>query len=266
MCRERRGEDRLILQAFALVEKKQNKKIVGGSNMENQTKMQKWCYHGWLKVVLVISFIVMLAIALNIDHWSKELLVLAAILPTLAFHMVEEGHFPGGFGYSHNIVMGGPERVDRYKLNMFNDMIVNFGCFIVYLVLIVCSLVMGYVPVGFLFPVMLLCCLECIVHTATGIYMKKLFKAYGKKTIYTPGIFSAYFVMLPLIVWMIQIFVGSTLTGKDWITGIALCVFQLVLIFAPESIPAMTTKIYDRYPYPDHGYFEKYLELQKEKK
>ena len=153
---------------------------------------------GWLSIWLyVILFASGIITGVLVTHWqvwdagTKLFAMAAALLP---IHVMEEWHFPGGFHTMYNL-MKDSEHTDRYSMNQLCDMWTNFIGVIFSCVV----LVIGVSPV-FLIMQVFLCCAEIFGHFSGGIFLYKKFKDKGKKTIYSPGLFTTLFGYIPIAI------------------------------------------------------------------
>lgn len=220
--------------------------------LSKRQKLTKIWLSCWLYVITAIAGIIIGILAANWSEWTLQTKLVAMGTSLLAFHVLEEWHFPGGFHYMYNI-MADSDIPDRYPMNQLSDMWTNwigivFGCF---------CLIAGVTP---LFAVMqfLLCLGEIFAHTKSGFYVKKIYNNKGKRTIYNPGLFTALFGYLPLaIALFVSFFAEKTPTLAEVILAI---VFGIILMAI--SLPGAEKICKDKktpygYTWGD-GYFEKY--------
>lgn len=163
-------------------------------------KITKLWLSVWLYVITVIGGVLIGLTAANWGVWTMQTKLVALGTALLAFHVLEEWHFPGGFHYMYNL-MAGSDLPDRYPMNQLSDMWTNwigivFGCF---------CLIIGVTPMLAVMQ-LLMCFGEIGAHTKSGFWAKKRFAAQGKKTIYNPGLFTAVFGYLPLAAALIVSF------------------------------------------------------------
>ena len=223
--------------------------------MQNLTKTQKitkiWL-SCWLYVITAIAGIIIGIMAVNWSDWTLQTKLVAMGTALLAFHVLEEWHFPGGFHYMYNI-MEHSALPDRYPMNQLSDMWTNwigilFGCF---------CLIVGVTP---LFAVMqfLLCLGEIFAHTKSGFYVKRLYKDKGKRTIYNPGLFTSMFGYLPIAIGLVvSFFIEDTPSILEVILAIAFGgVLMAISLPGAEKLCKSKDTPYG-YTWGD-GYFEKF--------
>lgn len=179
----------------------------------------------------------------------KRFLCLLAIL--LPLHVFEENTFPAGFHYMLNLVQHS-DRPNVGPMNRLSDMVSNFGGELLFLAFFLwggnvgsCILV-AFFGIG-----------ESIAHTLFGIITLKKLKSQGMKTIYGPGLATAYLTLLPLSVFAIRWLTAQTIMLTDAITGVFLILCVVVLLI---RIPMMVFGKYQpEYAFSSSGYFQKYV-------
>lgn len=206
----------------------------------------------WLYVIAAIAGVLIGLTAANWTAWTMQTRLVALGTALLAFHVLEEWHFPGGFHYMYNI-MADSRMPDRYPMNQLSNMWTNwigimFGCF---------CLIIGVTPMLAVMQ-LLLCLGELLAHTKSGIWVRKHFAAQGKKTIYNSGLFTSLFGYLPLAVALIvSFFVEKAPAIPDVLLAIV-CGGMLMAIALPgaEKLCRREDMPYG-YTWGD-GYFEKF--------
>lgn len=220
--------------------------------MKVSTKITKGWLSCWLYVITAIAGIILGLMIANWNVWTLQTKAVAFGTALLAFHVLEEWHFPGGFHYMYNILQNS-EIPDRYPMNQLSDMWTNwigilFGCF---------CLIVGVTP---MFAVMqlLLCFGEFAGHFGNGPRMKKRFAKQGKRTIYNPGLFTTLFGYLPLAVTIvISFFIEQAPTFME-VIGAVICGAILMAAALPGAEKLCKSKD-TPYGYTwGHGYFEKF--------
>lgn len=206
----------------------------------------------WLYVIVAIAGILIGLVAANWTMWTMQTKLVALGTALLAFHVLEEWRFPGGFHYMYN-VMANSQLPDRYPMNQLSDMWTNwigivFGCF---------CLIIGVTPM--LAVMQLLVCLgEILAHTKSGFWVRKRFAPYGKKTIYNPGLFTSIFGYFPLaIALIVSFFVEKPPTIPDVL--LAILFGGILMAIALPDVEKLCKREDTPYGYTwGDGYFEKF--------
>jgi len=215
-----------------------------------KTLLNRWCGKPWLVATYAIGLGLILLAALKWNGWEtpRKLLCLLAIL--LPLHVFEENTFPDGFHYMMNLVQKS-DRPNTGPMNRLSDMISNFGGEILFVLLFLwggnigsCILV-AFFGIG-----------EAAAHTIFGILVRKRLKARGMKTIYGPGLATAYLTLLPLSFYAIRWLTAQTIAFADVLTGVFLIVCVIVLLI---RIPMMVFGKYQpEYAFSTSGFFQRY--------
>ncbi len=104
-----------------------------------------------------------------------------------------------------------------------------------------------------------LCLAEVFGHTSGGIFVYKMFKSKGKKTIYTPGSFTTWFGYIPIAIGIVISFFTEQ-TILLWQIPIALICSVLLGGFALSGVERICKSENTPYGYTwGNGYFEKYI-------
>ena len=223
--------------------------------MKKADRLNKWCDRQWIKFGCVVTGIVYLAVLWMWNDWSNAVKLLLATGALIPIHVIEEWVFPGGFHYQYNI-MNGSDQPDRYPMCRLSDMITNlYGTFGFIIMGIVC-LTLGHVYNGCLIAALIVCVLECIIHTLFGMRMYLRFKPKGKTTIYGPGSITTYLGFFPLGVLFVYELLQTQISGTDWVMGAVLAVVMLVGgIVLPENL---LKKKDNAYRFSNNGYFDQF--------
>jgi hypothetical protein len=214
----------------------------------------------WLKIWLFVfaalgaTLVVVLIAYWDQYSWITRLTLMSII--TIILHVWEEERIPGGFLYMFNTLQKSP-KPDRYPMNEFVAMIVDYSVVIVFIAILIFSGGSEWFGI----TIALFCLLEVTIHSALGLSLKKKYHSKGKRTIYTPGTATAIFGFLPIAVGMFYYLVSNDLvTGKDWLIGIgvAIAVFGITVkgfeeIFKDENAPYISSEKHGI------GYFRKFL-------
>lgn len=206
----------------------------------------------WLYVVVAVTGLLLGLLVSNWEQWDLGTKLFAFATALLPLHVLEEWHFPGGFHTMYNL-MQNSEKVDRYPMNQLSDMWTNFigvvfGCLV---------LMIGVNPI-FLIMQLFLCCAEVCGHLSGGIFSYKKFKSCGKRTIYSPGLFTTIFGYIPIAVGIV-IALFTVHQPKLWQIPVALLCSVLLGGFSLKGMERICEDENSPYAYTwGNGYFEKY--------
>lgn len=154
----------------------------------------------WLYVMIAVTGIIIGITICKWTQWTLQDKLFAAATALLPLHVLEEWYFPGGFHTMYNL-MAKSDCPDRYPMNQMSNMWTNligviFGCVV---------LTVGVSPF-FCVMQLFLCCAEVFGHFSGGIFLKKTFKGKGKRTIYSPGMFTTICGYIPIAIGIIVSF------------------------------------------------------------
>lgn len=208
----------------------------------------------WLYVMAAIAILLGVQIYKNRKVWDKINILCTLAVIVLVFHVLEEWVLPGGLHYSYNIDHGSAI-LSRYPMNRLTDMITNFG-----------GVILGCIVLKFWgfrksagVAVMLFSAFEVVIHIVIGITSMKTFGGYGMNTLYSPGLITALFGFLPIVIGLAKelFFSGKKRpTVKQWIMAvIAMFGFCFLLINLPEMVLGDENS---PYAFTDRGYYERY--------
>lgn len=217
-------------------------------------KITKGWLSCWLYVMTLISGVIIGFLAANFGIWSLQTKLFAAATALLPIHVLEEWRFPGGFHTMYNL-MQNSDIPDRYPMKRLSDMWTNligvvFGCVV---------LIVGVNPV-FLVMQIFLCCAELFGHISGGIFALKRFRSRGKRTIYDPGLFTALFGYLPILVGIVASFFTE---GAPSLMEAAVGLFCSVLLgaFSLKAVERLCRNRNTPYGFDwGDGYFAKYMD------
>lgn len=207
----------------------------------------------WLYVMIAVTGIIIGITICKWTQWTLQDKLFAAATALLPLHILEEWYFPGGFHTMYNL-MAKSDCPDRYPMNRMSDMWTNligviFGCVV---------LSVGVSPF-FCVMQMFLCCAEVFGHFSGGVFLKKTFKDKGKRTIYSPGMFTTVFGYIPIAIGIIvSFFTQKAPTLSSFLLAVA-C--GMVLGAVSLNVPEKLLKSKDT-PYGftwGDGYLSKYI-------
>lgn len=225
--------------------------------MNNYTfvdKIMKIWLSCWLYVISGIGASLSTLVVVNFKIWETCTTLAVCVTITLVLHVLEEWRFPGGFSYAYNLIMKSEEEfLDRYPMSQVTDMVTNFIPIMYGVVML--GIGMPYIVAlsGFWFSV-----IEVLVHTKSGITLKKHFKSNGKKSIYNPGLATSLFGFLPLAIAYILSFTVQMPTYQELFFSFLLCV-ALGIVCIPVTEKLLKNKE-TKFPYDwGRGYFKKFF-------
>lgn len=209
----------------------------------------------WLYVMIGISGIILGITFCKWSVWTLQDKIFAFATVLLPLHVLEEWYFPGGFHTMYNL-MAKSDCLDRYPMNQMSDMWTNligviFGCIV---------LTVGVSPF-FCVMQLFLCCAEIFGHFSGGIFLKKTFKDKGKRTIYSPGMFTTICGYIPIAIGIIvSFFTVKTPSLSAFLLAIGCGVLLGALsLNAPEKLLESKDTPYG-FTWGD-GYLSKYLDV-----
>lgn len=201
-----------------------------GAERGSMTMLKKWDKI-WLNVLYLLGLgLLMILIGFGQD-WPQRFKLIWAVAIILPIHACEEWQLPGGFHYQYNLTMGS-KLPNKYPMSRLTDMVTIVVAEIIYL-----GCLFFYQQTWILMALCGFSLLEVGAHTYFGIAMYHRFKNHGKKTIYNPGMASAYLGFGSLVALMIQNIHHTGATGMDWLlTLIMLLLMALIEVILPERI------------------------------
>lgn len=215
--------------------------------------LNKWCRKPWLYVMYTLGAVMAVILIVNWNRWDTAQKLLTAMAVVLPAHVYEEWQVPGGFHYSYNMLFGS-EYPNRYPMNRLTDMITNFAGELFFIVLIIIG-----ANTGMILALAIFSTLEVVIHTIVGAICYRKFKSKGKRSIYSPGLITAYIgfgvVGTLMFVWLSQ----NHISGSDWLVALGILAVMLIgMIAIPESL---LKKKENEYAFATAGYFEKFLRI-----
>lgn len=219
-----------------------------------QSLLEKWCGQAWLHATYLLGIIMLNVLILKWQDWETPQRIMCLLAVFLPAHVFEELTWPNGFYYMMNKLIQKSDNPLAYPENRLTDMITNFG---VEVLLIIATFLMPVLGGKALVFIIFFGCGETLVHTIFSIKTYRYYKSKGKRTLYSPGLITAWCMLLELSVasigWFIQS--GSFAVSDLWgLLGVAcMIVFMIRLPFIISNRHKST-----RYAYTSKGYFEKF--------
>lgn len=209
----------------------------------------------WLYVMMAVTGLIIGIAICKWTQWTLQDKLFAAATALLPLHVLEEWYFPGGFHTMYNL-MAKSDCPDRYPMNQMSDMLTNligvlFGCAV---------LLIGVSPF-FCVMQLFLCCAEAFGHFSGGIFLKKTFKDKGKRTVYSPGMFTTICGYIPIAVGIIVSFFTQEAPALYELLLAIVCGMALgaLSLNAPEKLLKNKETPYG-FTWGD-GYLSKYINL-----
>lgn len=215
-----------------------------------QKALVKWCGKPWLITTYAVGLCLAVSAALRWHSWEtpRKLLCLLAIL--LPLHVFEENTVPGGFHYMLNLVQRSG-RPNVGPMNRLSDMVANFGGEMLFVTLFLwggnvgSSILVAFLGIG-----------EAAAHTIFGVLTRQKLQSRGMRTIYGPGLATAYLTLLPLSADAMRWLAAQTVTSASVLTGLLLIACVIVLLI---RVPMVVLGQYQpEYAFPSSGYFKNY--------
>ncbi len=184
----------------------------------------RWCDRAWLICVDILALIMLIVVIVMWGQWDTPQHITGLLMVAIALHIAEENTWPGGFFYMNNVGFGSKQPL-VYPQNRATNMVTNLGAEILFIILTIFAANLGPIVVmtAIIFGIA-----ECINHTRGGIIMLRRLRPQGKKTIYGPGIVTAYLALLPISIWGIVWYTTASFTAGDVIWGIVI-VFGIMI-------------------------------------
>lgn len=212
--------------------------------------MKKWCSSYWLYVTYVLGIAAFMFLIKNWNVWSAEQKLLSLMAILLPLHVAEEWKVPGGFHFSYNLLFKS-DSPNCYPMNQLTDMITNFTGEIFFIVLLCIGANRGIILAMACFSYM-----EAVGHTGLSAVMYKKYKSRGKRTIYAPGLVTAYAGFLIAGIIMTYYLMQSGIGLSDAITAVIILIIMIGgMIFVPENLFKSKDTVY---AFPSARYFEKF--------
>ena len=219
-----------------------------------QSLLNKWCGQPWLHATYLLGIVMATVLLVKWGDWSVPQRMLGLLSVFLPLHVFEELTWPNGFHFMMNKLLQKSDNPLAYPENRLTDMITNFGAELAVIALTFFTPYLGnkalVFAVFFGFG-------ETLVHTIFSIVTLRHYRPKGKKTLYSPGIATAYCLLLEVAVYSLNWLVHSGTFVKTDLWGLAyvatLIIFGIRLPFIISNKVKST-----KYAYTEMGYFEKY--------
>ena len=213
-----------------------------------------WCGQPWLHATYFLGIAMLNILIVSWGTWDVPQKLMCLLTIFLPLHVFEELTWPNGFHFMMNKLMQKSDQPLAYPENRLTDMITNFGAELLFIVLTFLTPVLGNKGVVFaiVFGIG-----ETVVHTVFSVVTLNYYQSKGKKTLYSPGLVTAWCLLLEVSVYGIYWLMtsGTFETADLWgLAGVLLLIVFLIRLPFLLSNKSKSTK----YAYSGMGYFEKY--------
>lgn len=215
--------------------------------------LSRWCDQAWLVCEYLLGAFMLSGLILNWNRLSGAGRLMGLLAVLLPFHVFEENTYPGGFFYVNNMGQHSEDPM-VYPQNRLTNMWTNLGAEIVFIIL---ALRTDALPGAAATLVTFFGIGECVHHTRDGFRTLRLYHSQGKKTIYTPGLFTSYVGLIELSIGGIWWILRNPYHLTDLVSGLLIVVGIIVIgILIPFAI---SSKIRSKtYAFGSRGYYEKF--------
>ncbi len=213
-----------------------------------------WCGQPWLHATYFLGIVMLNVFIINWGVWDVPQKLMCLLTIFLPLHVFEELTWPNGFHYMMNNLMQKSENPLAYPENRFTDMITNFGAELLLILLTFVTPMLG--NKGIVFAVFFGIG-ETVVHTIFSIIALNHYKSKGKKTLYSPGLITAWCLLLEVSTYGIYWLMTSGTFVKTDLWGLAFVAFLIIFMIRLPFIISNKVKS-TKYAYTKMGYFEKY--------
>ncbi len=216
--------------------------------------LNKWCGQPWLHVTYLLGIIMLNVLIIQWNAWSVTQRLMGILTIALPLHIFEELTYPNGFYFMMNKLMQKSDNPLAYPENRLTDMITNLGAEILFIVL---TFMTPYLGNKVLIFIIFFGIGETLVHTILSIIAYQHYESKGKRTLYSPGILTAYCLLLEVSVYGLHWLINSntfSITDLWGLLGVAFLIIFMIRLPFIISNKIKSTK----YAYTELGYFEKY--------
>ncbi len=213
-----------------------------------------WSGQPWLHVTYFLGIAMLNVLIINWGTWDVPQKLMGLLTVILIFHVFEELIWPNGFQFMMNKLMQKSDNPLAYPENRLTDMITNFGAEILFIILTFVTPILGNKGTVF---VIFFGIGETFVHTVLSVVTLRHYKSKDKKTLYSPGLVTAWCMLLEVAVYGVYWMKISKVFVKSDLCGLALVEFLIIFMIRLPFIISNKIKS-TKYAYSEMGYFEKY--------
>ena len=216
--------------------------------------LDKWCGQPWLHATYFLRIVMLNVLIINWGVWDVPQKLMALLAIFLPLHVFEELTWPNGFHFMMNKLIQKSDNPLAYPENKLTDMVTNFGAEILFIALTFLTPMLGNKGVIF---VIFFGIGETFVHTLFSIITYRHYKSKGKKTLYSPGLVTAWCLLLEAGIYGIYWLTYSKTFVMEDLWGLALVAFLIIFLV---RLPFIISNKYKttRFAYSEIGYLEKY--------
>ena len=216
--------------------------------------LNRWCGQPWLHATYFLGIVMLNVLIIYWGVWSVPQKLMGLLTVFLPLHVFEELTWPNGFHFMMNKLMQKSDNPLAYPENRLTDMITNLGAEILFIILTFLTPILDNKGVIF---VVFFGIGETFVHTIFSIVTLNHYKSKGKKTLYSPGLVTAWCLLLEVGIYGVHWLVTSGTFVKSDLWGLAFVAFLIIFMIRIPFIISGKIKS-TKYAYTEMGYFEKY--------
>ncbi len=216
--------------------------------------LDRWCGQPWLYATYFLGIVMLIVLIMNWSTWAVPQKLMGLLAVFLPLHVFEELTWPNGFHFMMNKLIQKSDNPLAYPENRLTDMVTNFGAEILFIVLTFLTPMLGNKGVIF---VIFFGIGETFVHTLFSIITYRHYKSKGKKTLYSPGLVTAWCSLLEVAIYGIYWLIYSKTFVMADLWGLAFVAFLIIFLV---RLPFILSNKYKstRFAYSEIGYLEKY--------
>lgn len=216
--------------------------------------LDKWCGQAWLHATYFLGILMLNILIINWGVWDVPQKLMALLAVFLPLHVFEELAWPNGFHFMMNKLIQKSDNPLAYPENRLTDMVTNFGAELLFILLTFLTPMLG--NKGLIF-IIFFGIGETVVHTVFSIITYRHYRSKGKKTLYSPGLVTAWCLLLETAVYGIFWLINSKTFVMSDLWGLAIVAFLIIFMIRLPFIISSKFKS-TRFAYSEVGYLEKY--------
>lgn len=216
--------------------------------------LNKWCGQPWLHATYLLGIVMLNVLILHWTVWSVPQKLMGLLTIFVPLHVFEELTWPNGFQFMMNKVIQKSDNPLAYPENRLTDMITNFGAELLLIALTFATPMLGNKGLVFL---IFFGFGETLVHTLFSVITLNHYKPKGKKTLYSPGLVTAWCLLLEVSVYGLHWLVTSGTFVRSDLWGLAFVAFLIIFMIRLPFIISNKIKS-TKYAYTEMGYFARY--------
>lgn len=221
---------------------------------EKKSLLDRWCGQPWLHATYFLGIVMFNVLIIRWGQWDIPQRLMGLLTVILPLHVFEELTWPNGFAFMMNKLVQKSDNPLAYPENRLTDMITNFGAEILFIALLILTPVLG--NKGVIFTIFFGIG-ETIAHSIFSLLTLKAYRPVGKRTIYSPGLVTAWCMLLEVGIYALYWLITSGTFVKTDLWGLALVAFLIIFMIRLPFIISYRIKS-TKYAYTEMGYFEKF--------